>query len=158
RRQLRDQIERELPAEARRVYLLNRQDVLARTIADDYAEYEIIERELGMRTSTSTSLDARVRAVVQASIVPAQQTRRRRELRIYALLILLVAISFLPLSLGNVTGYAFATTASPTEYSLGALLTAVPIVIGISAVVGIVIVNLLPRSLKSRIAAVRFRR
>jgi predicted nucleic acid-binding Zn ribbon protein len=99
RADLRSQVEREVPREARRVYLINRMDRLAASLSSDLEEYETIEQELRSLSGRSASpLDERVRAVVRGTILPSQEQRQRRERLIFVLLVVLVVLSFSPIT------------------------------------------------------------
>lgn len=120
---LRQQIDNDLPREARRVYLLNRRDLLSRTIAEEFAELEDIERELE-DSAAPTVLDQRVRAVVQETIVPAQETRRRRDRTIVILLTLLLLGTFSPLNLKYLVIAPAAVLSDPPGHYIGEVIFA----------------------------------
>jgi hypothetical protein len=101
RAELRRQVENEIPREARRIFLLNRRDRLASSITEDLQEYTAIEQELAETSDLGGSpLDERVRAVVQETIVPSQEARRRRERAVLAIVAALLLLSFSPFPVG----------------------------------------------------------
>ncbi|MFB9449077.1 hypothetical protein Dvina_30475 [Dactylosporangium vinaceum] len=88
--ELRAQIERDLPAEARRVHLSERLQSLARSITADFEEYQQIEKEMA-QTASASPLHEQVRSVVEQAILPARQMDRRRDRFVLIMLDLLAA-------------------------------------------------------------------
>ncbi|MFG3604389.1 hypothetical protein [Micromonospora chersina] len=113
--QLRAQIDRDLPAEARRVYLSQRLDSLARSITSDFEEYVQIEREMAPSSSVSP-LHQQVRTVVEQTILPTRQRERQRERITLVMLGLLLAIALLPYDVGGLLVAHFAELAEPDYY------------------------------------------
>jgi len=98
-RSLRQQIEG-LPAEANRLFLQQRIDALATSIAHDFEEYQSLELASGTSAS-SPALDPMIRQAIEQNMVSPQRRRDRRNIYILVLLGLLVAINFIPISVSG---------------------------------------------------------
>jgi hypothetical protein len=96
---LRRQVDREIPAEARKAYLRNRLDGLAKGISDDYEEYRRVQQELNV--PQSSELDQRIQAVVRQNLVPSGRFRRNRERAMLGLIAFLAIFSLTPISYVN---------------------------------------------------------
>lgn len=94
---LEDQI-REVPAEARRLYLNDRSDALQSLIADQWQEYLAIQSELEL-SGLSTHLDPRIQLAIDSTVMPQRRDRIRREREVRVLLGLLVLFIVLPSAL-----------------------------------------------------------
>jgi hypothetical protein len=110
--ELRHQMDTQLPIQARRDYLAERLEQLRRDLYHDFNEYQEIEKELA-DTRPETSLDRRIRLVVETSIVPEHRLQERRDLYTLLLVLALVVINISPYSLNrllysyfNVLGYS----------------------------------------------------
>ena len=111
-KELRHQMDTQLPIQARRDYLTERLEQLRRDLYHDFSEYQEIEKELA-DTRPETSLDRRIRMVVETSIVPERRLQERRGLYTLLLVFALVLINISPYSLNqqlysyfNVLGYS----------------------------------------------------
>lgn len=131
KRTLRDQVDNELPIEARRIFISNRLEQLRESIGDQYEEYERLERELGQLASV-TPLDQRIRDVISARISPLHLRRQRRERIIVASVGFLVLLSLSPVSLGFFVQRYFELLEEPDDELLGNVITAV--LVGAAAV------------------------
>jgi hypothetical protein len=105
RAELRKQVEEDVPREARRVFLLSRRDALSTQIAQDVEEYQALEAELArLEGRRSTPLDERLRAVVEASIVPTYVGRRRTDRVVVTALIVLLVLSVISFKTTAISG------------------------------------------------------
>jgi hypothetical protein len=87
---LTDQIQREIPLEARRVFLLEQANVLGQTISELYSQYGLVLTTLG--TTRSEDLNPTLSSEIERDIMPAYlRARRRRRLVIAIVAVLVVA-------------------------------------------------------------------
>jgi hypothetical protein len=125
---IQDQIENQLPHEARRAYLKNRLDTLASSIGEVFAEYQAIERELALDVSDSP-LEASLREVVETTIVPAYRQRERYQRQLRLLLIVTLVLLISPISPGYLVfapiGAYFTVTGEPDSYLPAALVNTI---------------------------------
>lgn len=95
---LRQQVEEEVPLEARRIFLRTRRDALRSQIASDVEEHTTIERELAeIEGRTALGLDERLRPTIEKSILPPYVRRRRVERGVVAALAVLLVLTVTPL-------------------------------------------------------------
>jgi hypothetical protein len=117
RQTLRRQVEEEVPREARRVFLKAREDSLVRQIHGDVAEFERVRRDLAdISDHPPTELDERLRGVIEREIRPAYSEKRGVERTTVALLVLLVALTFTPVSPRTIVDGFFNVTRSSRDY------------------------------------------
>lgn len=99
RESLRLQVEKEVPQEARRVYLRSRLDTLQASIGAEVDEYQRLRDELTRVEGQEPSpLDARLRPVIEESIRPGYVRRRRNERLVVGILVLLLLTTISPLA------------------------------------------------------------
>lgn len=110
---LRRQIEREIPAEARKAYLRNRLEGLAKSIGEDYEEYSKIQRELN--APPRSALDQSIRAVIEQNRLPSGRTHRTRERVLLGLITFLALFSLTPIS--NIDEVYTKILSEPAAYS-----------------------------------------
>jgi uncharacterized membrane-anchored protein YhcB (DUF1043 family) len=117
RSSLREQIEFDIPREARRAYLRNRLSRLAENLSREYGEYAAIESELRLPSSES-QLDGRIRSVVEESLMPEMHARQGRERMLLGLVGLLVLLNLLPF--GSLPTQLLPVLLEPPRHSFGA--------------------------------------
>jgi hypothetical protein len=93
---LRQQIEVQVPVQARRDYLKERLEQLRRDLYRDFQEYEDITRELAESTSDS-AIDSQIRKVIETAIIPRRTLSDRRSIGMLVLMVTLIVISISPL-------------------------------------------------------------
>jgi hypothetical protein len=135
RSSLRAQIEVELPAEARRLFLADRLKETARQIAREFEEYEAMEAEMG-RLAPQTELDDRIRNVIETQILPPYKRQQWRERAVLVALLGLLILSISPLSAAQFTRSYFDVIRSSTDYTRASV---VATVFGASLVVAVCI-------------------
>lgn len=107
-----------LPAEANRLFLQQRMDVLATSIAQDFEEYRSLEVAIGTSAS-STALDPMIRQAIEQNMLSPQKRRDRRNLYVLVLLGLLIALNLLPISVSGLV-YQYFGVLGDSPYSPGA--------------------------------------
>jgi hypothetical protein len=114
---LREQIEIQVPIQARRDYLRERLAQLRHNLYDDFREYQQIEQELG-ETIPLTDIDSQIRTIIQNSIVPQRVMQDRRSLGTLILVLTLIAINLSPLSLNGIIYSYFSVLGYSNQSSL----------------------------------------
>jgi len=112
-RKLQAEIDR-LPAQANRLFQQQRMGDLAASIAHDFDEYQKLETAVGVATP-ATGLNPLIRQAIERTMVSPQKRRDRRNLYTLVLLVVLVALNFIPISVNQFVYEYFGTlTYSPT--------------------------------------------
>lgn len=141
-RSLRQQVEKDVPKEALRVYLQERSGVLAERLAEDAAEYEDLQARLADLTGDEpTALDARVRAVIESAIQPAATRRRRADRTLVVLLAALLILSVVPFPPGDLIRGYFDVIENPGDYLFSAVINVSIIAIVMIAAVAVPLVR-----------------
>src|SRR5205807_616063 len=78
RKHLEEQVARQVPQEARRVFLQSRQAVLSSSIAELYEQYKAVTKEL-MTLPNANDLAPEVRKVIEHELLPEYLTQQRRQ-------------------------------------------------------------------------------
>jgi hypothetical protein len=140
RKSLRQQVEEEVPREARRVYLRSRGDALIRQIRADVGEFERLQSELAALAPTDpTELDARLRAVIETEINPVYSHQRRTDRAVVLLLAILVLSALSPVNPRFILYSFFDVMGSSTDYLVSGVVNAWLIgVLGVCSLVSVV--------------------
>ncbi len=101
---LREQIEEEIPREARRLYTQQRLDALVQSLGRDYVEYEELRASQEM-ASGSHALPEEIRALIANQILPEYLEQKRRDRRTALLIVALVVLAFVPFDLASLVFY-----------------------------------------------------
>lgn len=92
---LEGQIRREIPEQARRVFLEDKQNTLGQSINELFDQYQSVGRELTGLSSADT-LAPGLQDAIERHIMPAYLEQRRRQSMIYLLLIVIVLLLLFP--------------------------------------------------------------
>jgi hypothetical protein len=116
---LRRQIEQEIPNEARKAYLKNRLDGLAKSIADDFREYTKIEQQL---KDSKPALDPSIQSIIEQTLLPVRRSQRARERLVLGVVAFLALAILTPI---NQVSNAYSKVVSePAHYGGGRLFLA----------------------------------
>jgi hypothetical protein len=130
RAQLRDQVDKEVPREARRIFIENRRDQLVNSIGEQFDEYERLGREVAAMPEAN-SLDDRVRQVIEARVAPLYRRSQRRERALAFGIGVLVIVSLIPISPGQLIFAYFAVLREPDEWTVGTILLACSVAVAV---------------------------
>lgn len=92
---LRDEVETQIPKQARNAYLKDRLDQLTEDLDRTYRDYQDVRRELS-QAEPITDLDRGIRDAIEASTIPGRKIRESRNFYMLALLIALVFFNGAP--------------------------------------------------------------
>ena len=92
---LRDEVETQIPKQARNAYLKDRLDQLTEDLDRTYRDYQAVRRELS-QAEPVTDLDRGISDAIEASIIPGRKIRESRNSYMLALLIALVFFNSAP--------------------------------------------------------------
>jgi hypothetical protein len=105
---LRNEIETQIPKQARIAYLTDRLDQLTEDLHSVYRAYEDARRELAKEQPVS-ELDERIREAIELSITPARKLRERRVIYLASLVVALILFNIDPFRLNSyfyILGYS----------------------------------------------------
>jgi hypothetical protein len=151
--ELRSQIEVEIPRQARRAYLKERLNQVELNLGDTYREYCAITAELGAE-HVSSSLDKRLQAVIEASIIPERRNQERRSAVISVLLALLLLTSVSPYSVSHLAYDYFNVLGYSDEWTDAGLYSTFALGTLVLAGVALLLATLLPGRVGSRLSVV----
>jgi hypothetical protein len=97
---LRNEIETQIPRQARIAYLTDRLDQLSEDLHTVYRAYEDARRELS-EVQPVSELDQRIRETVELSIIPATKLRDRRNIYLASLVVALILFNINPFRLNE---------------------------------------------------------
>jgi hypothetical protein len=92
---LRDEVETQIPKQARNAYLKDRLDQLTEDLDRTYHDYQDVRRELS-QAGPITDLDRGIRDAIEASTIPGRKFRESRNFYMLALLIALIFFNGAP--------------------------------------------------------------
>jgi hypothetical protein len=121
--ELRQQINDQLPIQARRDYLTERIDQLSKDIYRDYKEYQEAQKELEITASTGP-LDDQIRNAIKIDIMPHRLIQERRNLTVLIVLVFLVVIDISPYKLNQFVYAYFNILGYPDEWYVSSVITA----------------------------------
>lgn len=122
REELKEQIDHELPREARRIYVNERLQHLSRVLADSFEEYEMLRAEQAQLAPSSPLAD-RLRAVIETDVLPGRRQAHRRQSRRTTLIVVLLLAGLSPLP--SLPYLVIETFASPVTSSTLAVVLSV---------------------------------
>jgi hypothetical protein len=120
---MQEQITRDLPRQAQKIYLAQRLETLTDSIGQQFKEYQLL-RATADEEDSGTTLERQVYAAIEATILPEymKRAREQRQMRIAVLVLLAFALFPPPIS-PSLFLYAYvATIFVPAQYGRFAML------------------------------------